>query len=314
MENFWKDKKILVTGGSGFLGSHVVEVMRSRGVRSGQVFAPRSDELDLRKLENCEKVVAGQDIVIHLAAKVGGIGFLKERPGEVFYDNAIMGIQMMEAARMAGVKKFVAIGTSCAYPRLTPTPFHEDDFWNGYPEGANAPYGMAKKMLLVQAGSYRAQYGFNAIFLMPTNLYGPRDNFDLASSHVVPALIRKVVEAKEAGKHAVEVWGSGQATRDFFYAGDAAEGIVLATEKYNGGEPVNLGSGREVPIRELVEIIADIAGYTGDIKWDASKPDGQPRRVLDISRAKELIGFEPCTPLEDGLKITIQWYQKYGRH
>lgn len=303
-----KNKKILVTGGAGFLGSFVVEKLLERGVPKENIFVPRSDDFDLRKWENCQKAVAGQEVVIHLAAKVGGIGFNREKPGELFYDNAIMGIQMMEAARQAGVEKFVAIGTICAYPKFTPVPFKEDDLWNGYPEETNAPYGLAKKMLLVQAQAYRQQYGFNAIYLLPVNLYGPRDNFNPESSHVIPALIRKVAEAKKENKNFIEVWGTGKATREFLYVEDAAEGILLATEKYDKAEPVNLGSGREISIKDLVELICRLMDFKGEIRWDTTKPDGQPRRRLDVSRAEKEFGFRAKTDFEEGLKKTIEWY------
>lgn len=309
MSNFWSNKRITVTGGAGFLGSHITEALKRRGVSEEQIFVPRSRDCDLREFANCQYAVGGKDVVIHLAARVGGIGFLKERPGEVFYDNIIMGSQVMEAARQAGVKKFVAVGTSCAYPKLTPVPFREEDFWAGYPEAVSAPYGLAKKMLLVQAQAYRAQYGFDAVFLLPANLYGPGDNFDPASSHVVPALIKKIVEAKRDGRNFVEVWGTGNATRDFLYAPDAAAGIIRAAEHYNGPEPVNLGSGQELSIRHIVDVIADIVGYHGEIRWDPTKPDGQPRRSLDTRWAKEDFGFVAATPIGEGLRRTIEWYQ-----
>lgn len=299
--------KVLVTGGAGFLGSYVVEGLKKRG--DANIIVPRSTTCDLRERGNCHRVVQGVDIVIHLAAKVGGIGFNIEHPGEMVFDNAIMGIQLMEEARLAGVKKFVTVGTVCCYPESPPVPFREEDLWNGCPIGDTGPYGQAKRLLLVQGQAYRKQFGFNAIFLMPTNLYGPGDNFSPESSHVIPALIRKVLDAKRE----VVVWGSGKATRDFLYVADAAEGILLATERYDKPEPVNLGSGIEVPIREVVEIIAGLCDFTGRIVWDASKPDGQPRRCLDISRARKEFGFYPNTSLKQGLKRTIEWYTRLSR-
>lgn len=299
---------MLVTGGSGFLGSFVLDELRRRGVREENIRAPRRAELDLRRWEDCRKAVEGADVVIHLAARVGGIGLNREIPGTLFYENAIMGIQLMEAARLAGVQKFVAIGTICAYPKYTPVPFKEADLWNGYPEETNAPYGLAKKMLLVQAQAYRQQYGFNSIYLLPVNLYGPRDNFDPRSSHVIPALIRKFAEAKEAGRRTVEVWGTGNASREFLYVEDAAEGICLATERYDGPEPVNLGAGFEIKIRDLAALIARLMGFEGELVWDTTKPDGQPRRMLDVSRAERLFGFRARTKLEEGLRKTIDWY------
>jgi len=304
-----KNKKILVTGGAGFLGSFVTEKLLERGVLKENILIPRSQDFDLRKWENCKKVVQGQNIVIHLAAKVGGIGFNQKHPAELFYDNLIIGIQMMEAARQANVEKFVAIGTICAYPKFTPVPFKEEDLWNGYPEETNAPYGLAKKMMLVQAQAYRQQYGFNAIYLLPVNLYGPRDSFEPESSHVIPALIRKVVDAKKEGKNFIEVWGTGNATREFLYVEDAAEGIVLATEKYNKSEPVNLGSGMEISIKDLVKLICRLMDFKGEIRFDISKPDGQPRRMLDISRAEKEFGFKAKTNFEEGLRKTIGWYK-----
>jgi GDP-L-fucose synthase len=306
---FWADKRILVTGGAGFLGSFVVEkLMKEKGVNARSIQVPRSKEMNLRKWENCVEAVEGMDVVIHLAAKVGGIGFNKRYPATLFYDNAIMGIQLMEAARQAGVQKFVAIGTVCAYPKYTPVPFREEDLWSGYPEETNAPYGIAKKILLVQAQAYREQYGFNAIFLLPVNLYGPRDNFDPESSHVIPALIKKMADAKLQDKDEVIVWGTGKASREFLYVEDAAEGILLATEKYDKPDPVNLGVGKEITIKELVDLIAKLTGYEGKIVWDTSKSDGQPRRYLETSRAKKEFGFEAKTDFIDGLKRTIDWY------
>ncbi len=307
--NFWEDKKILVTGGAGFLGSFVVEKLtKERGVNSELIRIPRSKDADLRKWENCVDVVKDIDVVIHLAAKVGGIGFNKENPGALFYDNAVMGIHLMEAARQEGVTKFVAIGTICAYPKYAPVPFKEEDLWNGYPEETNAPYGIAKKSLLVQAQAYRAQYGFNVIYLLPVNLYGPRDNFNPESSHVIPALIKKMVDAKLKGNDNVVVWGTGNVSREFLYVEDAAEGILLATEKYNKPDPVNLGVNKEITIRELVDLLARLIGYTGRVIWDKSKPDGQPRRCLDINKARGEFGFDAKTELEDGLKRTIHWF------
>jgi len=303
-----KDKKILITGGAGFLGSFVVDRLLRRGVLRENIFVPRSSEFDLRKMEDCLKVVKGQDVVIHLAARVGGIGFNREKPGELFYDNLMMGVQTMEAARQEGVEKFVAVGTVCAYPKFTPVPFKEDDLWDGYPEETNAPYGLAKKMMLVQAQAYRQQYGFNATYLLPVNLYGPRDNFNPNSSHVIPALIKKVADAKREGKDFVEVWGTGKASREFLFVDDAAEGIVLATEHCDISEPINLGSGMEISIKNLVEIISKLMDFKGEIRWNSSKPDGQPRRMLDVSRAGKEFGFKASTDFENGLKKTIEWY------
>ncbi|MBU1158543.1 MAG: GDP-L-fucose synthase [Candidatus Thermoplasmatota archaeon] len=306
--SFWKGKHVLLTGGSGFLGSHVIDEIVSHGADRSDIIVPRSRDTDLRRWDDCVGAVKDADMVIHLAAKVGGIGFNEEYPATLFYENAIMGIQLMEAARLEGVSKFVAVGTICAYPKFTPVPFKEDDIWNGYPEETNAPYGLAKKMLLVQAQAYRAQYGFNAIYLLPVNLYGPRDNFDPRSSHVIPALIRKFVEARDQGKGTVEVWGTGRASREFLYAADAAEGIRLAAERHDGPEPVNLGAGFEISIKDLAEKISMLTGFKGEIVWDQSKPDGQPRRMLDVSRAEKLFGFKAKTTFGAGLRSTIDWY------
>jgi GDP-L-fucose synthase len=305
-----KNKKILVTGGAGFLGSFVVEKLKERGVPERNIFVPRSKDFDLRKLEDCKKVLEGVDIVIHLAAKVGGIGFNREHPGQLYYDNLIMGAQLIEEARKKDIKKFVAVGTICAYPKFTPTPFKEKDLWIGYPEETNAPYGLAKKMMLVQSQAYRQEYGFNSIYLLPVNLYGPRDNFDPNSSHVIPALIKKVLEAKEKNVPFVEVWGTGKATREFLYVKDAAEAIVLATERYDKSDPVNIGSGMEISIKNLVKEISKIIGYKGEIKWNTSKPDGQPRRKLDTKKAKLEFDFKAKTSFKKGLKEAINWYKE----
>jgi GDP-L-fucose synthase len=306
--NYWSDKQILVTGGAGFLGSFIIEeLVTEKGVNPEKIRVPRSKDYDLRKWANCQKAVKDIDVIIHLAAKVGGIGFNQKNPAALFYDNAIMGIQLMEAARQAGVKKFVALGTVCAYPKFTSVPFKEEDIWSGYPEETNAPYGIAKKAMLVQAQAYRVQYGFNAVYLLPVNLYGPKDNFNPASSHVIPALIKKIADAKQNGVAEVIVWGTGNASREFLYVKDAAEGIILATEKYDAPEPVNLGSGREITIKQLVTLIANLIGYKGNIVWDTSKPDGQPRRCLDTSKASKF-GFSARTSFVDGLKETINWY------
>jgi GDP-L-fucose synthase len=306
-----RTKRILVTGGSGFLGSFVVEKLTGeRGVDPGRIFIPRSRECDLRIWENCLGVTQGVDIVIHLAARVGGIGFNRDNPGSLFYDNALMGIQLMEACRINGVEKLVALATICAYPKFAPIPFREENLWDGYPEETNAPYGLAKKMLLVQAQAYRQQYGFNAICLFPVNLYGPRDNFDPQSSHVIPALIRKCVDAVEKGEQRIEVWGTGGATREFLYVEDAAEAILSATEKYDKPDPVNIGAGFEISIRDLVGLIAELTGFRGELGWDVRKPDGQPRRMLDTTRAAREFGFRARVSLEEGLKRTIDWYRE----
>jgi GDP-L-fucose synthase len=298
----------MVTGGGGFLGQAVVRRLEAGGADT--IIVPRSRDYDLRTKDGIDRALADgrPQLVIHLAAVVGGIGANRENPGRFFYENAIMGIQLMEQARLAGVEKFVTIGTVCAYPKFTPVPFREDDLWNGYPEETNAPYGLAKRMLLVQGQAYRQQYGFNSIYLLPVNLYGPGDNFEPASSHVIPALIKKCVDAIEAGADHIDVWGTGSASREFLYVDDAAEGIVLAAERYDGAEPVNLGTGQEITIRELVELIAEITGFAGEIRWDQTKPDGQPRRALDTSRGRAAFGFEAGRSFTHGLKRTIAWY------
>lgn len=308
------DKKILLTGGAGFLGSHVVEILKKRGVSEQQIHIPRSSDMDLRVWENCVKAVAGIDIVIHMAANAGGIGLNREKPGELFYDNAIMGIQLMEAARQAKVAKFVAVGTICAYPKFAPIPFREEDLWNGYPEETNAPYGLAKKMMLVQGQAYRIQYNFNAIYLLPVNLYGPGDDFDPKSSHVISAIILKVAQAQKENKGFIEAWGTGKATREFLYIEDAALGIVKAAERYDGAEPVNLGAGMEISIKELTEKIAAFMGFNGEIRWDTTKPDGQPRRMLDVTRAQTFFDFKAATSFDQGLKNTIEWFRTNEQH
>lgn len=308
MHKFFKGKSILVTGGAGFLGSHVVKQLQKYG--ANKIIVPRSRELDLREKSVCAKVVKNKDIVIHLAGNVGGIGYNKENPGTLFYDNLVMGVHLMEEARRTKVSKFVSIGTVCAYPKFTSVPFKEEDLWNGYPEETNASYGLAKKMLLVQGQAYRQQYGFNAIYLLPVNLYGPGDNFDPKYSHVIPALIKKFVDAKERGDEFVVVWGTGKPTREFLYVEDAAEAIVLAAEKYNKPEPVNVGSSFEISILDLAELIKRLTDYKGKIVWDKTKPDGQPRRKLDTSKAAKEFGFKSKTNFEEGLKETIDWYLK----
>jgi len=309
--NFWEDKRVIITGGAGFLGSYVVEKLRERGGKN--IFVPLVEDYDLTKEKNIIKLYQNYpaNIVIHLAAVVGGIGANRENPGKFYYDNLVMGAMLMEYARQFEVDKFVAIGTICAYPKFTPVPFKEEDLWNGYPEETNAPYGLAKKMMLVQSRAYRTQYNFNSIFLLPLNLYGPRDNFNPKSSHVIPALIKKFVETVEKGKEEVVCWGTGNPTRGFLYVEDAAEGILLATEKYNKSEPVNLGTDLEISIEDLAELIARLVEFKGKIKWDTSKPDGQPRRRLDTTRAEREFGFKAKMDFEEGLKRTIEWYKKY---
>jgi GDP-L-fucose synthase len=306
---FWRNKHVVVTGGAGFLGSCVVRKLRERG--AAEVVSPRSQDYDLRELGTIRRLLteAQPDIVIHLAARVGGIGANRSHPAEFFYDNLMMSVPLLHEAWRNRVEKFVAIGTVCAYPKFTPIPFHEDDLWNGYPEETNAPYGLAKKMLLVQSQAYRQQYGYNSIFLLPVNLYGPGDNFDPDSSHVIPALIRKCVEARQSGDREIVVWGDGSPTREFLYVEDAADGILLAAERYSDSQPVNLGSAFEISIKDLVETIARHTDFAGRIVWDADKPNGQPRRKLDTQRAKELFGFESRTPFEKGLRQTIEWYR-----
>jgi len=336
--NYWKDKRVIVTGGDGFLGSFVVERLVAFG--AGDILVPRIEHYNLVKHEDicrllvdadlpidrrpahltpaaCQPSIFSRDpsslVILHLAARVGGIGANREHPADFFYDNMMMGVELMHQAWQRKVGKFVAIGTVCAYPKFTPVPFKEDDLWNGYPEETNAPYGLAKKMLLVQAQAYRQQYGFNAIFLLPVNLYGPRDNFNPASSHVIPALIRKCLEAQARGDKEIVVWGDGTPTREFLYVEDASEGILLASERYNGADPVNLGSGYEISIKDLAESIARLTGFEGRLIWDTSQPNGQPRRGLDVSRAEKTFGFRASTPFEEGLRRTIDWYRKYRK-
>lgn len=306
--SFWSHKRVLVTGGAGFLGSYVVRLLKEEGC--DHIDVPRSRVCDLRLRENCRAVVRDRDLVIHLAGKVGGIGLNMARPGELFFDNLSMGIQLMEEARLAGVAKFVAIGTICAYPKFTPVPFREEDLWLGYPEETNAPYGLAKKMLLVQAQAYRLQYGMNVIYLLPVNLYGAGDNFDPDSSHVIPALIRKVLTAKRRGDREIVVWGDGSPTREFLHAEDAARGILLAAERYDKPEPVNLGAGFEISIRDLVHLIAELTDFRGEIIFDPSRPGGQPRRCLDVARAEREFGFRARINFREGLAKTIQWYEQ----
>ena len=308
MSGFFEDKRIVVTGGAGFLGGYVVEGLKNRGCKN--ILVPRIEDYDLVNLDDIVRMYDDMepDIVIHLAAVVGGIGANREHPGEFFYKNLMMGVQLIEQGRLRGIEKFVAIGTVCAYPKFTPVPFKEDNIWNGYPEETNAPYGLAKKMLLVQSQAYRTEYGFNSIFLLPVNLYGPGDNFDPGSSHVIPALIKKCIDAIDMGVDYIECWGTGKVSREFIYVADAAEGILLGTEFYNKPEAVNIGAGFEITIKELVEKIAECTGFKGEIRWDSSKPDGQPRRRLDVSRAKAEFGFEAKMDFDEGLKRMIEWY------
>jgi GDP-L-fucose synthase len=306
--SFWKDKRVMVTGGAGFLGSYIVKCLQSEHCE--EIFVPRSSEYDLRDLEQIKRALADArpNLVIHAAGAVGGIGANQTHPAQFFYDNLMMGVQLLHTSWELGVAKFVALGTVCAYPKFTPVPFHEQDLWNGYPEETNAPYGLAKKMLLVQSQAYRQQYGFNSIFLLPVNLYGPGDNFDLASSHVIPALIKKCVDAKREGASEIINWGDGSPTREFLYAADAAEGIVLAAERYQKSDPANLGSGFEISIKDLTELIARLTGFKGRIIWDTTKPNGQPRRKLDTQKATQEFGFRAHTEFEEGLGRTIEWY------
>lgn len=311
--NFWKNKRVTVTGGAGFLGSFIIEKLQARG--AADIFVPRKRDYDLVQPDEIARMLAdaNPDIVLHVAALAGGIGVNRARPAEFFYTNLMMGVPLMHAAWERGVKKFVALGTICSYPKFAPTPFREEDLWDGYPEETNAPYGLAKKMLLVQAQAYRQQYGFNAIYLLPVNLYGPRDNFDLETSHVIPAMIRKFIEAQERGDEEVELWGDGSPTREFLYVEDAAEGVILAAERYDGSEPVNLGSGREISIKDLAELIGRLTEFKGRFVWDTSKPNGQPRRLLDVSRAEELFNFHAGTDFEEGLRKSIDWYRQHRK-
>ena len=306
---FWADRRVLLTGGGGFFGSHLRE--RLERERPAELFAPRAAELDLRDGAAIERYLERHrpNLIVHAAAVVGGIGANREHPGRFFYENAIMGIQLIEQARRFDVEKFICLGTVCAYPKFTPVPFHESELWNGYPEETNAPYGLAKKMLLVQLQAYRQEYGFNGVFLMPANLYGPRDNFDLNSSHVIPAMIRKFVEAAEAGAETVTLWGDGTPTREFLYVSDAADAIVAAAERYDGAEPVNIGTGESIAMAALADRLAELTGFGGRIVWDSTKPGGQPRRQLDTSRAREGFGFEARVPLSEGLRRTVEWYR-----
>jgi len=305
-----EDKRILVTGGAGFLGRQVIDQLCQHGANREKITVTRSHDCDLRVWENCQRAANQQDIIIHLAAHVGGIGLNREKPGELFYDNLIMGTQLIHAAYQQGIEKFVCVGTICAYPKFTPVPFKEDDIWNGYPEETNAPYGVAKKALLVQLQSYRQQYGFNGIYLLPVNLYGPEDNFNPSSSHVIPALIRKVEEAQTRGEKQLPVWGDGSPTREFLYSTDAARGIVMGTQFYNDAEPVNLGTGYEISIKDLITLTCELMEYEGELVWETDKPNGQPRRCLDTERAKQAFGFTAEVEFREGLKNTIDWWRK----